>query len=55
MCKKFVQKNFVLVFLRAGETTLKIKFALLRVVGLGGREENRPKTLLFFVGDATTI
>ena len=40
--------------LRDGETTIKIKFALLRGVGLGGGEENRPKTL-FFVGNATTI
>ena len=28
-----------------GETTIKIKFALLRGVGLGDREETRPKTL----------
>ena len=28
--------------------TIKIKFALLRGVGLEGREEKRPKTLLFF-------
>ena len=40
--------------LRDGETTIKIKFALLRGVGLGDREENRPKTL-YFVGNATTI
>ena len=39
---------------RDGETTIKIKFALLRGVGLGGREENRTK-MLFFVGNATTI
>ena len=32
--------------IRDGETTIKIKFAVLR----GGREENRPKTL-FFVGN----
>ena len=43
--------------IRDGETTIKIKFALLRGVGLGGREQNRPKTLFFFffVGNATTI
>ena len=39
--------------IRDGETTLKVKFALLRGVGLGDREENRSKTL-FFVGKATT-
>ena len=39
---------------RDGETTIEIKFALLRGVGLGGREENRPKTLIF-VGSATAI
>ena len=39
--------------LRGGETTIKIEFSLLRGVGLGGREENRPNTL-FFVGSATT-
>ena len=32
---------------RDGETTIKIKFALLRGVGLGGREENRPKNTAF--------
>ena len=40
--------------IRDGETTIKIKFALLRGVGVGAREENRPKTL-DFVGNATTI
>ena len=40
--------------IRDGETTIKIKFSLFRGGGLGGREENRPKTLLF-VGNATTI
>ena len=41
---------------RDGETTIKIKFALLRGVGLVGREENRPKTLFFFfMGNARTI
>ena len=34
--------------LRDGETTIKIEFALLRAGGLGGREENPKKTLLFF-------
>ena len=33
--------------IRDGETTIKIKFALLRGVGLGGREENRPKNAVF--------
>ena len=40
--------------IRDSETTIKIKFAPLRGVGPGGREENRPKTL-FLVGNATTI
>ena len=40
--------------IRDGETTIKIKFSLLRGGDLGGREEIRPKTL-FFVGNATTI
>ena len=41
--------------LRDGETTIKIKFSLLGGGGgLGGREENRPKTLVL-VGNATTI
>ena len=40
--------------IRDSETTIKIKFAILRGVGLRGREENRPKTL-FFTGNATTI
>ena len=31
------------------ETTMKIKFAFLKGVGRGGREENCPKTL-FFLG-----
>ena len=39
---------------RDGEMTIKIKFSLLRGGGLGGREENRPKTLVF-VGNAATI
>ena len=39
--------------IRDGETTIKIKFALLRKLGLGGREENRPKMLLF-VWNVTT-
>ena len=40
---------------RDGETTIKIKFSLLRGGGgLGGREENRPK-MLVFLGNATTI
>ena len=40
---------------RDGETTIKITFSLLRGgVALGGREANRPKTLVF-VGNATTI
>ena len=39
---------------RDGETTIKIKCSLLRGGGLGGREENCPKTLVF-VGNATTI
>ena len=37
-----------------GETTIKMKFALLRGVGHAGREGNRSKTL-HFVGNATTI
>ena len=41
-------------FVRDGETTIKIKFALFEGVGLGDREGNRPKTL-FFVGNATII
>ena len=40
--------------IRDGETTIKIKFSLLIGGGLGGREENLPKTLVF-VGNATTI
>ena len=40
-------------FIRDRETTIKIKFALLRVGALG-REDLRPKTL-FFVGNATKI
>ena len=40
--------------LRDGETTIKIKFSLFEGRGLGGREENRPK-MLVFVGNATTI
>ena len=43
-----------LLILRDGETTIKIKFALLRGGGVGGRKENRPETL-FLVGNATTI
>ena len=39
--------------LRDGETTIKMKFAVSRGGGLGGREENRPKKLVF-VGNATT-
>ena len=35
-------------------TIVKIKFAFLRMVGIGGREENRPRTL-FFLGNAMTI
>ena len=35
--------------------TIKREFAPLRGVGLGGREENRPKTLFSFVGNATTV
>ena len=33
----------------------KNKFCVFEGGGLGGREENRPKTLFFFVGNATTI
>ena len=39
-----------LPYFRDGETTIEIKFALLRGVGLGGGEENRPKTLFFVRG-----
>ena len=49
-CKSFMRAPII----RDGETTIKIKFALFRGVGLGGRKENRPKTL-FLVGNATTI
>ena len=41
------------LFFRDGEMTIKIRFALWGG-GLGGREENRPKTLVF-VGNATPI
>ena len=40
--------------LRDGETTIKIKFSLFEGGVLGGREENRPKTLVF-VGNARKI
>ena len=36
--------------IRDGETTIKIKFVLLRGGGHWGREESRPKTLFFFCG-----
>ena len=45
-------KSEGVAFFREGETTIKMKFALLRGVGTGGTGENRPKTL-FFVGNAT--
>ena len=34
--QKFVQKKFVRIFLREGETTIKIKFAVLSGRGSGG-------------------
>ena len=49
-----VYKIWPRIKVRDGETTIKIKFSLLRGGGLGGREENRPKTLVL-VGNATTI
>ena len=39
--------------IRDGETTIKIKFSLLEG-GVGGREEDPPKTLVL-VGNATTM
>ena len=39
----------LLVF-RDGETTIKIKFEILRRLCSGSREEGCPKTLFFFVG-----
>ena len=52
--QKVCAKKVCAHFFRDGETTIKIKFSLLRGGGLGGREENCPKTL-FFMGNATTI
>ena len=49
-----LRRRFLPLSLRDGETTIKIKFSLLRGGGLGGREEKCPKTLVF-VGNATTI
>ena len=40
--------------IRDGETTIKIKIAVLRGGGIGGREAKSSKALLF-MGNATTI
>ena len=40
---------------RDGETTIKIEFCVFEGGRIGGREENCPKTLLFSLGNATTM
>ena len=52
--KKMASLLQKLEMIRDCETTIKIKFALFRGVGRGGREENCPK-MLFFLGNAMTI
>ena len=42
--------KFRFEFFRDSETTIQIKFAFSRGGGLGGREENCPKTRVFFLG-----
>ena len=45
-----LDRHVVRYIFRDDETSIKIKFALFRGVGIGGGEENRPKTLFFFRG-----
>ena len=44
-CDRIVWPKSRFAFVRDGKTTIEITFALLRRVGLRGREENRPKML----------
>ena len=39
------------MLIRDSETTIKIKFAVLRGGGMGGREENRQKRCFFSLGE----
>ena len=50
-CRKPPMKKLFFKSFGGCETTIKIKFALLRAVGCGGREENCPKSL-FSLGNA---
>ena len=43
------------VLVGEGETTIKVKFALFRGVGRGGREENCPKMLFFWGGGCSLV